>query len=169
MYAYMTSHALELMVEADAASRRRGGTELDEQDLLAALAADERMISRFFARLDARLDRLHEVGHPAASSGGVDPSSPRSMSQSAKRAIALAWAEAHLLRDDYLCPEHLVLGIFAEGGRGAELLKDAGLDRATARSHLIRYPPPVAERETAMTPALRRVPGEPPSWCAPTH
>ena len=70
-------------------------------------------------------------------------------SEHARQVLELAWAEAKGFGHRYLGPEHVLLGVLAEGhSRAARALRGAGVDLAAAQTALAR----LADRGTVPAP-----------------
>ncbi|MGH9099955.1 MAG: Clp protease N-terminal domain-containing protein, partial [Acidimicrobiales bacterium] len=67
-------------------------------------------------------------------------------SPAAKRTMELSLHEALILSSFYIGPEHLLLGLLAEGGRAVEVLAALGVDPDELRAEIVSRAAPAAER-----------------------
>jgi ATP-dependent Clp protease ATP-binding subunit ClpA len=153
---------IELAVdEARRLDHRYVGT---EYLLLGLVAEGEGVAAGVLERLGVSLDRVraqvvHVLSQPV---GGVPVAGPQraegagGYTAGARRAFALAQAEAGRLEHSFLGTGHLLIGLVAdETGAAAEALAALGVTAAGARAELARATWPADEAETAVGPTAR--------------
>ena len=120
-----------------------------EHLLLGLVREGEGIAAGVLESLGVSLDRVRaQVVHVLSQSAGV---SGVAYTAGARRAFALAQAEAGRLEHSFLGTGHLLLGLVAEGaGAAAGALADLGLTADAARAELARAAWPADEAETAV-------------------
>lgn len=135
-----TEKALKVIMLAQDESRRLGHNFIGtEQLLLGSIGEGTGIPAKVFKALgvnirDARTEVEKIIGRGSGFVAVEIPFTPR-----AKRVLDLAWSEAKSLRHNYMGPEHLLLGVIAEGeGVAVRVLENLGLDVAKVRSQVLK-------------------------------
>lgn len=128
---------MRTLAHAQESARGLGHDILDPEHVLVGLLEDE-LVKEILEALDgdlerARADALRAIGVGEAVVSGPIPLTPRT-----KKVFELAWDEARALGHGYVSTEHLLIGVAAEAGKGADILSDAGLDAARLRERVGR-------------------------------
>jgi ATP-dependent Clp protease ATP-binding subunit ClpB len=135
----LTIKAAEAIQAAAAEAQRRGNPTLEDLHLLDALLAQEesvvvpvlQKVGVILARLEESLDRA--IDRLPKQSGGSQPTTSRELN----RILDLAEAEAHVLEDEYVSTEHLLLGLATQrGSTTQELLNAQGATREAIKGAL---------------------------------
>jgi ATP-dependent Clp protease ATP-binding subunit ClpB len=129
-----TTKAQEALQSAQAIAHQHSHQEIDgEHLLLALLSQSDSLIPSLLQKLGVALSALtaeleHELSRRVQVKG---PSSADAfLNQHLKKALDVAEAEAHKLKDDYVSTEHLLLGLMEEGGAALKkILQSHGLKR----------------------------------------
>jgi ATP-dependent Clp protease ATP-binding subunit ClpB len=128
----LTRKSQEALTEAVQRATTAGNPDVDGLHLLAALIGQEggtaapllRAVgadpAAVLARTEQQLARLPKAA-------GATLSAPQT-SRALVAAIATAGKRARELSDEYISTEHLLVGLAADGGQAARLLRDAGAD-----------------------------------------
>jgi ATP-dependent Clp protease ATP-binding subunit ClpC len=116
-------------------ARRLGHNYVGTEQILLGLLGDPKtipykvLLSQRVNRKDARIEVEKIVSRGKGAFAVEIPFTPRS-----KRVLELSWKSAKDLGHDYIGPEHLFLGLLAEGeGVAAKVLKNHGLNLADLR------------------------------------
>ncbi len=140
MFEHFTDKAIKAIMLAQEEARRLGhnlvGT---EQILLGLIGEGTGVAAKVLAELgvtlqDARTEVEKIIGRGTRSVSAEIPFTPK-----VKRVFEQAFAEARQLENNYIGPEHLLLGLLKEGeGVAAKVLNNLGVDPEKARTDVIR-------------------------------
>ena len=148
----LTIKAAEAIQAAAAEAQRRGNPTLEDVHVLdALLAQEESVVVPVLQKVGVRLPRLQEsldraIDRLPKQTGGSQPTTSRELN----RILDIAEAEAHVLKDEYVSTEHLLLGLATQkGSTTQELLSAQGATREAIKGALeaVRGPHRVVDQE----------------------
>jgi len=158
MFERFTDRARRVVVQAQEESRRLNHSYIGtEHLLLGVLREDEGVAAAALAALEVGLDPAREqvaeiVGRGRQAPSGHIPFTPR-----AKKVLELSLREALRLGHPYIGPEHILLGVIAEGhGVAVEVLRVLGAPPEQVRARVLELVPPAGQE-----PGDRPDPGRP--------
>jgi ATP-dependent Clp protease ATP-binding subunit ClpA len=149
MFERFTDRSRRVVVVAQQEATLLGSEHTGSEHLLLGLIHDESGIPAAILRsAGVTLEAARAAARQAGSSPGSGPQAHFAFSSEAKRALELSLREALELRQSYIRPEHLLLGLIREGtGAGARILE--------------RLAGPLAGLRQQVTDAAAVVPPEP--------
>jgi excisionase family DNA binding protein len=149
MWEPFTEHARRIVFSAKDEAARHGESAVSTEHLLLALLLESDCAGvRMLARMGATPNRVRaEMDRRLAATGKRPPEEPSAgepaqegevvLTPRAKRALELAWNEAHRQNTGYAGSEHLLLGILLEGeGPAAGVLAQMGVTIEKVRAEL---------------------------------
>jgi ATP-dependent Clp protease ATP-binding subunit ClpB len=135
----LTIKAAEAIQAAATEAQRKGNPTLEDVHVLdALLAQEESVVVPVLQKVGVSLPRLQEslsraIDRLPKQSGGSHPTTSRELN----RILDLAEAEAHVLKDEYVSTEHLLLGLATQkGSTTQELLSAQGATREAIKGAL---------------------------------
>jgi ATP-dependent Clp protease ATP-binding subunit ClpC len=131
MWQRFTQSARTMIFRAQQAAQEQGSESVDEFHFLTAMLGEgECTAHQVLVQLGADLDGL--AAEARATSG--PPGEGWTLTDSAKRVVDCAFAEAKTLQDKHIGTEHLLLGMLHEPATPiARLLQAHGIDRTAVR------------------------------------
>jgi ATP-dependent Clp protease ATP-binding subunit ClpC len=147
MFERFTDRARRVVVQAQEESRRLNHSYIGtEHLLLGVLREDEGVAAAALASLEISLDPAREqvaeiVGRGQQAPSGHIPFTPR-----AKKVLELSLRESVRLGHPYIGPEHILLGVIAEGhGVAVEVLRVLGAPPERVRARVLELVPATGE------------------------
>ena len=147
MFERFTDRARRVVVQAQEESRRLNHSYIGtEHLLLGVLREDDGVAAEALASLEVGLDPAREqvaeiVGRGQQAPSGHIPFTPR-----AKKVLELSLRQALQLGHPYIGPEHILLGVIAEGhGVAVEVLRVLGAPPERIRARVLELVPPAGE------------------------
>lgn len=108
-----------------------------EHILLGLIREDEGIAAKALESLGISLSKVHEQVE-ASEAGRWAPSPARiTLTEDARNALERSLQEAKQLGEDKIDTEHILLGLFSEGGGAARMLVRLGVDAERVRRHVI--------------------------------
>ena len=159
MFERFTDRARRVVVQAQEESRRLNHSYIGtEHLLLGVLREDEGVAAEALASLEVGLDPAREqvaeiVGRGQQAPSGHIPFTPR-----AKKVLELSLRESVRLGHPYIGPEHILLGVVAEGhGVAVEVLRVLGAPPERTRARVLELVPAAGEEPADRPEAGRSV------------
>jgi len=160
MFERFTDLARRVVVQAQEESRRLNHSYIGTEHLLLGIlrgdegVADEGIAAAALASLEVGLDPARAqvaeiVGRGQQAPSGHIPFTPR-----AKKVLELSLRESVRQGHPYIGPEHILLGLIAEGhGVAVEVLRVLGAPPERVRARVIELAPPPGEEPADLPPA----------------
>ncbi|QNJ00552.1 ATP-dependent Clp protease ATP-binding subunit ClpC [Synechococcus sp. A15-62] len=140
MFERFTEKAIKVIMLAQEEARRLGHNFVGTEQILLGLIGEgtgvaAKVLKSMGVNLkDARVEVEKIIGRGSGFVAVEIPFTPR-----AKRVLELSLEEARQLGHNYICTEHLLLGLIREGeGVAARVLENLGVDLAKVRTQVIR-------------------------------
>lgn len=149
-----TDHARRVMIEAQEESTRlRHGVIGTEHLLFGLVEVAHGTAARALAVRGVGPASVRQAVARLSPPGKRSPRGAPPFNGQAKTALELALREALSLQDNAIGTEHLLVGVAREGGTGADILADLGVDPVTLRIAELRAAPPAGAVDLAGLPA----------------